>query len=110
MTKYIKLSTFNSVSSSNVKVGKFVYLTSKITNTGKDTSNLVQIKTTLPNGVKLVSESSSKYYNKKTNTWTFTILAGKTYTFTTKVKITTKGTHKVTINNGNIKSYNIKGA
>jgi len=108
--KYIKMSYRNSVSSYNIKKGKYVYLTSKASNSGKDKSYPIKIKITLPKGMKLVSVAHSSWYNKKTKTWTFTVPAGKTYSFKVKAKVTSRGTKKVVFNiNGKTQNKYIKG-
>ena len=107
---YIKLSTFNSVTSSHVKVGKLVNLETKVSNTGKDISNNVTVKMTLSKGMKLISKNNPSNYNKSTNTWTFKMAAGKSYTFITKAQITSKGNHKVIFtSNGKTQMTNILG-
>jgi uncharacterized repeat protein (TIGR01451 family) len=108
--KNIVLSNSNSVSSSSIKVGKVVTLASKISNSGLDTSDNITVKMTLSNGMKLVSKNNLQNYNKKTNTWTFKMAAGKSFTFKTTAKITTKGNHKVIFNiNGKTTTKTIKG-
>jgi uncharacterized repeat protein (TIGR01451 family) len=105
INKHIKLSYKNYVNSSKVKKYKYAYLTTKIKNSGKDRSNTVKIKISLPKSMKLVKVGNSHVYNKKTNTWTFTIPAGKTYSFTVKAKTTSRGTKKIQFNVNGKKSY-----
>ena len=108
--KNIQLSTSNSVTSSHVRVGKLINLDTKVSNTGKDNSNDVTVKMTLSKGMKLVSKNNMENYNKLTNTWTFKIAAGKSYTFVTNAQITSKGDHEVIFtSNGKIQVTNIVG-
>ena len=108
--QYIKLSTSNTVTSSHVKVGKLVYLETKVSNTGKDVSNNVTVKMTLSKGLKLISKNNPQNYNKSTNTWKFKMAAGKSYTFVTKAQVTSKGNHKVIFtSNGKTQVINIVG-
>ena len=110
ITKDIKMSYSNSVSSTKVKKNKYVYLTSKVRNSGKDRSNTVKVKITLPKGMKLVSVNYPSVYDKKTKTWTFTVPSGKAYSFKVKAKVTSKGTKKITFNiNGKNYYKYIKG-
>ena len=107
---YIKLSASNSVSSPNVKVGKLVNLETKVSNMGNDISNNVTVKMTLSKGMKLISKNNPKNYNKSTNTWTFKMAAGKSYTFVTTAQITSKGNHEVIFtSNGKKQVTNIVG-
>lgn len=106
----IKLSTSNSVTSSHIKVGKLVNLETKVSNTGKDISNTVTVKMILSKGMKLISKNNPQNYNKSTNTWTFKMGAGKSYTFVTTAQITSKGSHEVTFtSNGKTQMTNIVG-
>ena len=98
INKYIKMSYSNLVSSSKVKTGKYVYLTSTISNSGKDRSNAVKVKITLPKGMKLIAVNYPSVYNKSTKTWTFTVPAGKAYSFKVKAQVTSKGLKKVIFN------------
>ncbi len=110
VNKNVKLSYANTVSSTKVAQGKYVWLTTKITNTGLDVSDPINIKMTLPSGMKLVSVSSAGYFNKKTNSWTFNCPAGKTSTFNMKAQVTSKGTKTVTFNiNGTKQTKTITG-
>ena len=106
----IKLLFSNTIISSHVKVGKLVNLETKVSNTGKDVSNNVTVKMTLSKGLKLISKNNPQNYNKSTNTWTFKMAAGKSYTFVTKTQITSKGNHKVIFtSNGKTQVTNIVG-
>ena len=108
--KNVKLSCSNSVSSSNVKVGNYVILTSKFVNSGKDVSNPVSVKMTLPKDMKLVKYNCPSVYNKTTKTWTFTVPAGKSYSFQTTAKVTSKGIKTVKFDvNGKTQNMSIKG-
>ena len=98
INKYIKMSYTNKVGSSKVKTGKYVSLTSIVGNSGKDKSNTVKVKITLPKGMKLINVNYPSVYNKATKTWTFTVPAGKKYSFIAKTQVTSKGTHKVVFN------------
>lgn len=110
INKYIKLSYSNTVSSSKVKKGSYVLLASKVTNSGKDKSGTVKVKITLPKGMKLISTNCPSVYNKATKTWTFTVPAGKAYTFKVKAQVTSKGLKKVAFNdNGKIQYKYITG-
>ena len=95
INKYIKMSYYNYASSYKVKKGKSVTLTSRVGNSGKDRSNTVKVKITLPKGMKLVKVNYPSVYNKTTRTWTFTVPAGKTYYFKALTTVTTKGLKKV---------------
>ncbi len=100
INKYINLAYSNAVlTSSKVKTGKYVYLGTTVKNSGKDKSGTVKVKITLPKGMKLISVNYPAVYNKVTKTWTFTVPAGKYYTFKVKAQVTSKGTKKVTFNN-----------
>jgi len=98
INKNIKLSYSNSLSKTKVKRNSYVYTTTKVKNSGKDKSNTVKVKITLPKGTKIVNVGNAHVYNKNTKTWTFTIPAGKTYTFKAKIKATSRGTKKVVFN------------
>ncbi len=99
INKNVKLSYVNSVGSTKVKVGNYVYLTTKVSNSGLDVSDPVKIKMVLPSGLKLVNAYCPKCYNKKTGTWTFNAAAGKSYSFVAQAQATSKGTKTVTFNN-----------
>ena len=110
INKDIRLSYSTSVSSSKVKKGSYVYLGSTAKNSGIDRSGAVKIKITLPAGMKLISVNYPSVYNKATKTWTFTVPAGKAYTFKVKAQVTSKGIKKITFNdNGKIQYLNIRG-
>ena len=110
INKYVKLAYANKVSSSKVKKGKYVYLTSTVSNSGKDRSDSVKVKITVPSGMKLISVNYPSVYNKATKTWTFTVPAGKAYSFTVKAQVTSKGTKKIIFNdNGKIQYKYITG-
>ena len=110
INKFVKMSYANKVSSSKVKKGKYVTLSSTVSNSGKDKSDAVKVKITVPKGMKLISVNHQGLYNKATKTWTFTVPAGKKYTFTATAKVTSKGTKKVAFNdNGKIQYKYIKG-
>ena len=96
INKYVALSNSSTVSSSSVKVGKTVNLYTKISNTGKDGSGTITVQMILPKGMTQTSVNNAKNYNKSTKTWTFTMAAGNSYTFTSTAKVTTKGKHTVT--------------
>ena len=96
INKYVALSNSSTVSSSSVKVGKSVNLYTKISNTGKDGSGTITVQMILPKGMTQTSVNNAKNYNKSTKTWTFTMAAGNSYTFTSTAKVTTKGKHTVT--------------
>ncbi|OEC85475.1 hypothetical protein A9507_00615 [Methanobacterium sp. A39] len=111
INKYIKLSYSNSIlTNSKVKTGKYVYLGTTVKNSGKDKSGTVKVKITLPKGMKLVKVNYPSVYNKATKTWTFTVPAGKYYTFKVKAQVTSKGTKKITFNdNGKIQYKYVVG-
>ena len=110
INKFVKLSYANKVSSSKVKKGKYVTLSSTVSNLGKDKSDAVKVKITVPSGMKLISVNYQGVYNKATKTWTFTVPAGKTYTFKATAKVTSKGLKKVAFNdNGKIQYKYITG-
>ena len=110
INKFVKLAYANKVSSSKVKKGKYVYLTSTVSNSGKDRSDSVKVKITVPSGMKLISVNYQGVYNKATKTWTFTVPAGKVYSFIAKAQVTSKGLKKVTFNdNGKIQYKYITG-
>jgi uncharacterized repeat protein (TIGR01451 family) len=106
INKYIKLSYSNSIlTNSKVKTGKYVYLGTTVKNSGKDKSGTVKVKITLPKGMKLISVNYPSVYNKATKTWTFTVPAGKEYTFKVKAQVTSKGIKKVTFNDNGAVQY-----
>ena len=111
INKYINLAYSNAVlTSSKVKTGKYVYLGTTVKNSGKDKSGTVKVKITLPKGMKLISVNYPSVYNKTTGTWTFTVPAGKYYTFKVKAQVTSKGIKKVTFNdNGKIQYKYVTG-
>lgn len=110
INKFVKLSYANKVSSSKVKKGKYVYLTSTVSNSGKDKSDSVKVKITVPSGMKLIAVNYNGVYNKATKTWTFTVPAGKAYSFVVKAQVTSKGIKKITFNdNGKIQYKYITG-
>ncbi|MEN6553643.1 MAG: right-handed parallel beta-helix repeat-containing protein [Methanobacterium sp.] len=111
INKYINLTYSNSIlTNSKVKTGKYVYLGTTVKNSGKDKSGTVKVKITLPKGMKLISVNYPAVYNKTTGTWTFTVPAGKYYTFKVKAQVTSKGTKKVTFNdNGKIQYKYVVG-
>jgi len=111
INKYINLAYSNAVlTSSKVKTGKYVYLGTTVKNSGKDKSGTVKVKITLPKGMKLISVNYPAVYNKTTGTWTFTVPAGKYYTFKVKAQVTSKGIKKVTFNdNGKIQYKYVTG-
>ena len=110
INKFVKLSYANKVSSTKVKKGKYVTLSSTVSNSGKDRSDAVKVKITLPSGMKLISVNYPGVYNKATKTWTFTVPAGRSYTFTATAQVTSKGLKKVAFNdNGKIQYKYITG-
>ncbi len=110
INKDVKLSYSNTVSSSKVKKGSYVYLASTVKNSGIDKSGNVNIKITLPAGMKLIATNYPSVYNKATKTWTFTVPAAKAYTFKVKAQVTSKGNKKITFNdNGKIQYKYITG-
>ena len=110
INKDIKLTYSNTVSSSKVKKGKYVYLTSTVKNSGKDKSNIVKVKVTLPKGMKLIKVNYPSVYNKATKTWTFTVPSGKAYSFKVKAQVTSKGSKKIAFSdNGKIQYKYITG-
>jgi uncharacterized repeat protein (TIGR01451 family) len=110
INKDIVLSNSSSVSSSSVKVGQSVSLYTKITNSGIDTSDNITVQMILPKGMTETNRNNAQNYNKSTNSWTFKMAGGKSYTFTTTAKITTKGNHSAIFKvNGVTTTKNIKG-
>lgn len=99
VNKNIKLAYTNSLSRSKVKVGNLVYLKTIISNTGKDSSDLVKVSMSLPSGLKRISTNYPAQFNKNSKLWTLKVQAGKTITLTTKVKVTNKGTKTIKFNN-----------
>jgi uncharacterized repeat protein (TIGR01451 family) len=110
INKYVALSNSSTVSSSSVKVGNSVNLYTKISNTGKDTSDNITVQMILPKGIAETNRNNAQNYNKSTNTWTIKMAAGKSYTLTTTAKVTTKGNHTVTFKVNGVKTTkNITG-
>lgn len=110
INKNIVLSNSSSVSSSSVKVGQSVSLYTKITNSGIDTSDNITVQMILPRGVTETKRNNAENYNKSTNSWTFKMTGGNSYTFTTTTKVTTKGNHSVIFKvNGITTTKTIKG-
>jgi hypothetical protein len=110
INKDVKISYANKVSSSKVKKGKYVYLTSTVSNSGKDKSDSVKVKITVPSGMKLIAVNYNGVYNKATKTWTFTVPAGKAYSFVVKAQVTSKGIKKISFSdNGKIQYKYITG-
>jgi uncharacterized repeat protein (TIGR01451 family) len=110
INKDIKLSYTNTVSSTKIKKGKYVYIASAVSNTGIDKSGTVKIKITLPAGMKLIAVNYPSVYNSATKTWTFTVPASKVYTFKVKAQVTSTGSKKITFNdNGKIQYKYITG-
>jgi uncharacterized repeat protein (TIGR01451 family) len=108
--KNVVLGSSNTISASKAKIGSYVYLTTKVTNTGKDVTDPVTLKMNLPKGVKLVSVNQKSSYNSKNNSWKFKLQPGAKPEFTTKVKVTSKGTHTVKFNfNGKTQSKSFTG-
>ena len=110
INKDIRLSYTNTVSSTKVKKGNYVILTGKVSNSGIDKSGTVKVKITLPAGMKLIDINYHGVYNKATKTWTFTVPAGKAYSFKVKAQVTSKGLKKIAFNdNGKIQYKYITG-
>ena len=108
--KNVVIGSSNTISASKAKIGSIVSLTTTVTNTGKDTSDPITLKMTLPKGVKLVSANQKATYNSKNHSWTFKIQAGAKPQFTTKVKVTSKGTQTVKFTlNGKTQTKSFKG-
>jgi uncharacterized repeat protein (TIGR01451 family) len=107
--KNVVIGSSNRISASKAKIGSMVSLTTTITNTGKDISNPVTLKMTLPRGAKIVSVNQKATYNNKNHSWTFKIQKGAKMQFTTKVKVTSKGTKTVKFTlNGKTQSKSFK--
>ena len=101
VNKYVNLAYKNTLSTSKVKNGSYVYLRTNITNTGKDSSDLVKVYMSLPAGVKRISTNYPAEFNKTSKMWSLKIAAGKSVTLTTKVQVTNKGTKTIKFyNNG----------
>lgn len=101
VNKYISLAYKNTLSTTKVKRGSYVYLRTSITNTGKDSSDLVKAYMSLPYGVKRISTNYPAQFNKTSKIWSLKVPAGKSVTLTTKVQVTTKGTKTIKFyNNG----------
>lgn len=110
INKYVNLTYANLISSDKVAKGKYVYLKTKVTNSGLDTSDPLSVKIYLPSGLKLISASLPSYYNSKTSTWTYNCSAGKTTDFTIKAQVTSKGTKTVAFKvNGTKQTKTITG-
>ncbi len=99
INKDVSVKIINSISTSNAKVGSYVYLRTNVTNSGKDISDPMTFGMTLPSGVSTVSTNYPVQWNNKTKLWTLSVPSGKSIVLTTKVKVTTKGTKTVTFNN-----------
>ncbi|ADZ10710.1 conserved repeat domain protein [Methanobacterium lacus] len=99
INKDVSVKIINSISTSNAKVGSYVFLRTNVTNSGKDTSDPMTFGMTLPSGVSTVSTNYPVQWNNKTKLWTLSVPSGKSIVLTTKVKVTTKGTKTVTFNN-----------
>lgn len=101
VNKYINLAYKNTLSTTKVKRGSYVYLRTSITNNGKDSSDLVKAYMSLPYGVKRISTNYPAQFNKTSKIWSIKVPAGKSVTLTTKVQVTTKGTKTIKFyNNG----------
>lgn len=99
VNKYINVAYKNSLSTSKVKKGGFVYLRTYITNTGKDSSDIVKVSMSLPSGVKRISTNYQAQFNKTSKLWCLKVPAGKSITLITKVQVTNKGTKTIKFNN-----------
>jgi len=97
--KYVNVAYKNSLSTSKVKKGGFIYLKTYITNTGKDSSDLIKVSMSLPSGVKRISTNYPAQFNKTSKAWSLKIPAGKSITLTTKVQVIKKGTKTIKFNN-----------
>jgi uncharacterized repeat protein (TIGR01451 family) len=110
INKNVVIGSSNTINASKAKVGSLVSLTTTVSNTGKDTSDPITLKMTLPKGVKLVSVNQKSTYNSKNNSWTFKIQSGTKHQFTTQVKVTSKGTQTVKFSlNGKTQSKSFTG-
>jgi len=102
INKDVSVNVVNSMSTSNAKVGSYIYLRTNITNTGKDTSSPMKFAMSL-SGLNRVSTNYQAYFDNKTKFWTVSVASGKSVTLITKVKVTSKGTKSVTFYNNNQK-------
>lgn len=98
VNRNVQLSYKNGVSNSKVAVGKYVMLSTNITNLGLDRSDAVNIKISLPNGMKLISVNYSKYFGDATKSWNYNVTPNKTYTFSMKAQVTSQGNKIVNFN------------
>ncbi|KZX15180.1 hypothetical protein MBCUT_16340 [Methanobrevibacter cuticularis] len=98
INKDIKLSYSNKLASSKIKKGKSTTLSTTIKNSGKDKSNKVSVKITLPKGVKVAATNYKAQFNKKTGQWTIEVPAGKTIKLSMKISGTAKGTKNIVFN------------
>lgn len=109
--KYVNVAYKNSLSTSKVKKGGFVYLKTYIINTGKDSSDLIKVSMNLPSGVKRISTNYPAQFNKNSKVWSLKVPAGKSTTLITKIKVINKGTKTIKFNNNgktvnkSLKSY-----
>ena len=109
VNKYVKMAYKNSLSTSKVKKGGYVSIVTKITNTGKDSSDLIKVSMSLPSGVKRISTNYPAQFNKNSKVWSLKVPAGKSISLTTKVKVTSKGTKTIKFNNnGKIVNKSLK--
>jgi len=99
VNRYINLYYKNSLSTSKVKNGGFVYVRTNITNTGKDSSDLIKVSMSLPSSVKRISTNYPAQFNTTSKIWSLKVPAGKSITLMTKVKVTNKGTKTIKFNN-----------
>lgn len=109
--KYVNVAYKNSLSTSKVKKGGFVYLKTYIINKGKDSSDLIKVSMNLPSGVKRISTNYPGQFNKSSKVWSLKVPAGKSITLITKIKVINKGTKTIKFNdngktvNKSLKSY-----
>ncbi len=96
--KSAKLSYKNSVSTTKIKKGKNVILTTTIKNSGTAKSSKMYIKISLSKGLKLKAANYLSVFNKNKKQWTFQIAAKKIHSFKLKITSTTKGIKKVLFN------------
>jgi uncharacterized repeat protein (TIGR01451 family) len=99
VNKYVNLAYKNTLSTTKVKKGGYAYVRTTITNTGKDSSDLIKVYMSLPTGVKRISTNYPSEFNKTSKIWGLKIPAGKSVTLTTKVQVTNKGTKTIKFNN-----------
>lgn len=99
VNKYVNLAYKNTLSTSKVKKGGYAYVRTTITNTGKESSELIKVSMSLPSGVKRISTNYAGQFNKTSKIWSLKVPAGKSVTLTTKVQVTTKGTKTIKFNN-----------